>query len=155
MVKKLILVFIIILLVALLTLFVIINKEAGVEEEVIERTERQLAHPELLIEDIEPGEGESVKSGDTVVVHYVGMLEDGSVFDSSYDRGRTFSFTVGKGRVISGWEIGIENMREGGKRRLTIPPELGYGESGVRGMIPPNATIIFEIEVVEILKFGI
>jgi len=155
MVKKLILVFIIILLVALLTLFVIINKEAGVEEEVIERTERQLAHPELLIEDIEPGEGESVKSGDTVVVHYVGMLEDGSVFDSSYDRGRTFSFTVGKGRVISGWEIGIENMQEGGKRRLTIPPELGYGESGVRGMIPPNATIIFEIEVVEILKLAI
>ena len=155
MVKKLILVFIIILLVALLTLFVIINKEAGVEEEVIERTERQLAHPELLIEDIEPGEGESVKSGDTVVVHYVGMLEDGSVFDSSHDRGRTFSFTVGKGRVISGWEIGIENMQEGGKRRLTIPPELGYGESGVRGMIPPNATIIFEIEVVEILKLAI
>ena len=155
MVKKLILVFIIILLVALLTLFVIINKEAGVEEEVIERTERQLAHPELLIEDIEPGEGESVKSGDTVVVHYVGILADGSVFDSSYDRGRTFSFTVGKGRVISGWEIGIENMQEGGKRRLTIPSELGYGESGVRGMIPPNATIIFEIEVVEILKLAI
>ena len=114
-----------------------------------------MAHPELLIEDIEPGEGENVKSGDTVVVHYVGILADGSVFDSSYDKGRTFSFTVGKGRVISGWEIGIENMREGGKRRLTIPPELGYGESGVRGMIPPNATIIFEIEVVEILKFGI
>ena len=153
--KKLIPFVIIALVVVVLVLFVIINKEAGLEEEVVERTERQLAHPELLIEDIEPGEGESVKSGDTVVVHYVGMLEDGSVFDSSYDRGRTFSFTVGKGRVISGWEIGIENMQEGGKRRLTIPPELGYGESGVRGMIPPNATIIFEIEVVEILKLAI
>ena len=153
--KKLIPFVIIALVVVVLVLFVIINKEAGLEEEVVERTERQLAHPELLIEDIEPGEGENVKSGDTVVVHYVGILADGSVFDSSYDRGRTFSFTVGKGRVISGWEIGIENMQEGGKRRLTIPPELGYGESGVRGMIPPNATIIFEIEVVEILKLAI
>lgn len=148
---------IIIILAISLSLFIVfgivfltnINKEKNMEMK-IERTEIQMAHPELLIEDIKTGTGSSVKKGDKVEVNYVGTLEDGSVFDSSYDKGRTFTFTVGEQRVIPGWEIGIEGMKTEGKRRLVIPSELGYGESGVRGMIPPNATIIFEIELVGI-----
>jgi len=126
-----------------------IDKEKDNEIKV-ERTERQLAHSELLIKDIEVGIGSAVKTGDKVTAHYTGMLEDGTVFDSSYDKGRTFTFTVGQGQVIPGWEIGIEGMKKEGRRRLVIPPELGYGESGVRGMIPPNSVIIFEIELVGI-----
>lgn len=128
----------------------IMTDKSESEETKIERSELQLAHPELLIEDIEPGIGAGVKIGDKVTVHYKGELEDGSVFDSSYDKGRPFTFTVGQRRVIPGWEIGIEGMKKEGKRRLVIPPELGYGESGVRGMIPANAVIIFEIELIDI-----
>lgn len=116
----------------------------------VERTELQLAHPELKIEDLVIGKGERAEKGKKLTVHYIGKLEDGTIFDSTYDKGRTFSFVLGQGRVIQGWEIGIEGMREGGKRKLTIPPHLGYGESGVRGMIPPNSTIIFEIELIDV-----
>ena len=115
-----------------------------------ERTQLQLAHPELKIEDLVVGSGKKAERGKKLTVHYVGKLLDGTVFDSTYDKERTFSFVLGQGRVIQGWEIGIEGMREGGKRRLTIPPKLGYGESGIRGMIPPNATIVFEIELVKV-----
>ncbi len=150
--KKIILIIgLIFILVVVFVFFVIINKEEKKEESIkIERTQKQLAHPELLIEDIYPGKEKIAKEGDTVSVHYIGKLEDGTVFDSSYERGKPLTFTLGQGRVIQGWEIGIEGMREGGKRKLTIPPELGYGESGVRGIIPPNSTLIFEVELVEI-----
>jgi len=150
--KKIIIIFLISLLflvAAGIFFLTTIDKEKDNEIKV-ERTERQLAYSELLIEDIETGTGSAVKTGDKVTVHYTGMLEDGTVFDSSYDKGRTFTFTVGQGRVIPGWEIGIEGMKKEGKRRLVIPPELGYGESGVRGMIPASAVIIFEIELIDI-----
>ena len=145
---------IVILLVAGLAFLVYMAGESGYlrdeKSSQLERTERQKDHPELLIKDIETGEGPTVQSSDTVEVHYIGRLEDGSVFDSSYDKGRTFTFKLDKGRVILGWEIGVEGMKKGGKRILTIPPELAYGEGGVRGMVPPNSTIVFEIELIEI-----
>ncbi len=147
---SIILLIVIILIIVVLVFFAIIKKEKGKEVIKIERTQKQLAHPELLIEDIDPGKGKIAKEGDTASVHYIGKLEDGTVFDSSYKRGKPLTFTLGQGRVIQGWEIGIEGIREGGKRKLTIPPELGYGESGVRGIIPPNSPLIFEVELIEI-----
>lgn len=95
------------------------------------------------------GTGEMVKSGDTVQVNYAGTLEDGTKFDSSYDRGTPFSFTVGAGQVIQGWEQGLIGMKVGGKRKLIIPYTMGYGEQGM-GPIPPKATLIFEIELLKI-----
>lgn len=128
--------------------FSFINKKE--KSNKTERTELQLAHPELKIEDLVVGTGQRAEEGKKLTVHYIGKLQDGTVFDSTYDKDRTFSFVLGEGKVIQGWEIGIEGMREGGKRRLTIPPQLGYGESGVRGMIPPNSIIIFEIELLKV-----
>lgn len=104
----------------------------------------------LKIEIMKQGVGQKVQSGDTVLVHYTGTLEDGTKFDSSLDRGKPFSFTLGEGRVIAGWEQGVLGMRTGEKRKLTIAPELGYGESGAGNLIPPNATLIFEVEVLGI-----
>ena len=91
------------------------------------------------------------KVGDTVLVHYTGKLEDGTVFDSSVERGVPFSFTLGENRVIAGWEQGILGMKVGEKKTLNIPPELGYGAMGVPGVIPANATLIFDVELVDIV----
>ena len=104
----------------------------------------------LKIEDIKVGGGAEATVGDTVEMHYVGTLEDGTKFDSSRDRGQTFSFTIGEGEVIEGWEKGIPGMQVGGLRKLTIPPDMGYGRSGAGGVIPPNATLIFEVELISI-----
>jgi len=100
--------------------------------------------------DIEVGSGESPQAGQTLVVHYTGWLADGTKFDSSVDRGQPFSFTLGAGRVIKGWDEGVATMKVGGKRRLIIPPELGYGESGSPPSIPPNAELTFDVELIEI-----
>jgi len=141
---------IIIILAAVFLLAMSGNEEKIFENEPTEEQEEQKEHPDLLIEDIRKGEGSAVKAGDELTVHYQGMLEDGTVFDSSIEKEKTFTFRLGEGRVIEGWEIGMEGMREGGKRRLTIPPELAYGQGGVRDMVPPNATIVFEIELIRI-----
>lgn len=105
---------------------------------------------ELKIEDLQAGSGTEVKSGDTVTVHYTGTLEDGTKFDSSLDRGEPFTTQIGVGTVIKGWDQGIVGMKIGGKRRLTVPPSLGYGSTGAADKIPANATLIFEIELLAI-----
>lgn len=103
----------------------------------------------LKIEDQEEGTGEAVKSGDTVVIHYNGTLTNGKKFDSSYDRGEPFTTQIGVGQVIKGWDEGVVGMKVGGKRKLTIPPSLGYGDQPT-GDIPANSTLIFEVELLEI-----
>ena len=101
----------------------------------------------LQIEKLAQGNGAMPKAGDRVTVHYTGWLTDGSKFDSSVDRGQPFVFTIGRGQVIGGWDQGVATMKVGDKVRLTIPPELGYGARGAGGVIPPNATLIFEVEL--------
>ncbi|OGM25629.1 peptidylprolyl isomerase [Candidatus Woesebacteria bacterium RIFCSPLOWO2_01_FULL_39_61] len=104
----------------------------------------------LKIEDIVVGNGSEVKNGDSVSVNYIGTLTDGKEFDSSYKRGQPFEFTVGSGEVIQGWDLGLIGMKTGGKRKLTIPPELGYGERGAGADVPPNSILIFEVELLGI-----
>jgi FKBP-type peptidyl-prolyl cis-trans isomerase len=102
------------------------------------------------IQDIRGGTGPAAKVGDTVSVHYIGTLTNGTKFDSSRDRGRPFSFTLGQGRVIKGWDVGVPGMQVGGLRKLSIPAEEGYGSRGAGNAIPPNAALIFEVELLEI-----
>lgn len=104
----------------------------------------------LVKEVIEPGAGTTAAAGNRVAVHYRGTLEDGSVFDESYGRNEPLRFKLGAGQVIPGWDQGVEGMQEGEKCRLTIPPELAYGDAGAGGVIPPGATLIFEVELISV-----
>lgn len=101
----------------------------------------------LKIEDVVVGKGAEAKKGNVVSVHYTGWLTDGTKFDSSVDRGQPFEFALGQGQVIRGWDEGVDGMKVGGKRKLTIPPDMGYGAQGAGGVIPPNAVLLFEVEL--------
>jgi len=103
----------------------------------------------LQIQDLTVGTGQEVKSGDTVTVNYLGTLADGTKFDSSYDRNQSFTTQIGVGQVIKGWDEGIVGMKVGGKRKLTIPASLGYGDQAA-GSIPPNSTLVFEVELISV-----
>ena len=105
---------------------------------------------ELQIEDIKVGEGTEATSGKQVTVHYVGTLTNGNKFDSSRDRGKGFSFALGRGQVIKGWDQGVAGMKIGGLRKLTIPPELAYGDGGFGSVIPPGSTLVFEVELLSV-----
>ncbi len=105
---------------------------------------------ELIIEDLTVGSGDEAVAGKTVIVHYTGWLTNGSKFDSSKDRNDPFDFRLGAGQVIRGWDQGVAGMKVGGKRKLTIPPEMAYGSRGAGGVIPPNATLVFEVELLAV-----
>lgn len=106
---------------------------------------------ELRIEDIKVGDGKEVVKGALITTNYVGFLEDGRVFDSSYDRGKAFQCVIGTGRVIKGWDLGMMGMRVGGKRKLYVPSALGYGDREFGAFIKPNSDLIFEVELLEVL----
>jgi FKBP-type peptidyl-prolyl cis-trans isomerase FkpA len=118
--------------------------ELGIDLGAMEETESG-----LYVLDVQEGEGEEAASGDTVVVHYTGWLPNGMKFDSSRDRAEPFTFVLGEGRVIPGWEEGVAGMKVGGERRLVIPPHLGYGPIGAGDVIPPDATLVFDVELLE------
>jgi FKBP-type peptidyl-prolyl cis-trans isomerase FkpA len=105
----------------------------------------------LYVQDVQVGTGEVASAGDLVAVHYTGWLPDGTEFDSSRNRG-PFEFALGQGMVIPGWDEGVEGMREGGQRRLVIPSELAYGAQGAGGVIPPNATLVFDVELLDVRR---
>lgn len=104
----------------------------------------------LHIEDLIVGEGKQARAGCSIAVHYTGYLQDGTVFDSSLSRGIPFGFNLGAGEVIRGWDEGVQGMREGGSRKLTIPPEMAYGTRGAGGVIPSNATLVFEVQLLKV-----
>jgi len=110
----------------------------------------QITDSGLKYQDTVEGTGAVAAAGQTAVVHYTGWLTDGTKFDSSKDRNQPFSFSLGKGMVIRGWDEGVVGMKIGGTRKLTIPPQLGYGAAGAGGVIPPNATLVFEVELLEL-----
>lgn len=109
-----------------------------------------MTEAKLVIEDLKIGDGAEAKPGANVTVHYVGTLTTGQKFDSSRDRGKGFSFRLGAGQVIQGWDQGVAGMKVGGLRKLTIPPHLAYGERGFPGAIPPSSTLIFEVELLAV-----
>ncbi len=106
-----------------------------------------MTNQDMLVEELTAGTGAAAQRGHHVEVHYTGWLQDGTKFDSSHDRGEPFRFTLGAGQVILGWDDGLVGMPVGSKRRLTVPPALAYGRRGIRGVIPPNATLVFEVEL--------
>lgn len=135
--------------IVLLVAYIIIGKN---KQNVMKDTKNNPAPTQpvgLKIEEIEKGTGPAVKKGDTVVIHYKGTLENGTKFDSSYDRNQPFETQIGVGQVIEGWDLGVVGMQVGGKRKLVIPPDLGYGANAV-GPIPANSTLIFDVELVGI-----
>jgi FKBP-type peptidyl-prolyl cis-trans isomerase len=126
------------------------NKNEEKEGKAIMTMEGITTPSGLKYQELQEGQGVAAKKGDTVEVHYTGWLTDGKKFDSSVDRKQPFSFKLGAGQVIKGWDEGVAGMKVGGKRKLTIPPDLAYGARGAGGVIPPNATLVFDVELLKI-----
>jgi peptidylprolyl isomerase len=121
------------------------------EKPTVEVPADQAPSYQLELEDIEIGEGDEAASGKVVEVHYVGVSwQTGNEFDASWDRGKTFKFKLGKGQVISGWDQGVQGMKVGGRRRITIPPMLAYGKRGAGGVIGPNETLVFVVDLIDV-----
>ena len=130
-----------------------IDEKLKQDNEIVKKEDKiNITKSGLKYEDLKVGEGKEAKAGDRLSVHYTGWLKDGTKFDSSKDRGRPFSFALGAGRVIKGWDEGVAGMKVGGKRKLVIPPELGYGTRGAGNSIPPDAQLTFEVELLKINK---
>jgi FKBP-type peptidyl-prolyl cis-trans isomerase len=143
---------IIVLLVAVSTIFaglIIYNYQSN-NNSADAMTETRTLDNGLIIEDTKIGSGAEAINGKQIFMHYTGYLEDGTVFDSSLDRGEPFSFRLGSRQVITGWEQGIPGIKVGGKRKLTIPSDLAYGQEGIGGLIPGGATLIFEVEALDV-----
>jgi len=149
----------ILIIVLALALFVVIyswNKNDKTNKDmdpIIDNNDKQVSeieNNELKVEVLNEGQGKATENGDNVSVHYVGTLEDGTKFDSSVERGVPFEFNLGAGQVIKGWDLGVLGMKVGEKRKLTIPSILAYGDEARGAIIPPNATLIFEVELLEI-----
>ena len=130
-----------------LVVMLVLTFSLGVGGSMAENNQEVTTPSGLKYLDQVVGTGEVAVAGKTVNVHYTGWLENGKKFDSSVDRGQPFSFPLGAGRVIKGWDEGVQGMKVGGKRKLTIPSNLGYGPQGAGGAIPPNATLIFDVEL--------
>ncbi len=126
------------------------GEERAISGEMVFAAGEVVTRSGLKYREVKPGTGALAKAGDTVEVHYTGWLVDGKKFDSSLDRKQSFTFKLGGGQVIKGFDEGIAGMKVGGKRKLTIPPDLGYGAKGAGNVIPPNAVMIFEIELLNI-----
>jgi FKBP-type peptidyl-prolyl cis-trans isomerase len=143
--KKTIIIWAILIIVLAILIYFFVKPESAANNKLMENIQG------MKIEILKEGTGVAAKTGNTVTVNYTGTLTDGTKFDSSLNPGRTpFSFTLGENRVIQGWELGVVGMKVGEKRKLTIPPELGYGAQGTGGIIPSNATLIFEIDMLGI-----
>lgn len=130
-----------------IVMMLILTSALGVGGSMAENKQEVITASGLKYIDQVVGTGEAAIAGKTANVHYTGWLENGTKFDSSVDRGQPFSFPLGAGRVIKGWDEGVQGMKVGGKRKLTIPSDLGYGSRGAGGVIPPNATLIFDVEL--------
>ncbi len=141
---------IIFIILGALVLWVGINYAPKIEQMIINKNIPERVSEQLIKEDLVVGTGGEAKLGDTVSVHYVGTLLNGEEFDSSLDRGQPFEFTIGEGQVIKGWEQGVPGMKVGGKRKLTIPSSLAYGERSPSPKIPANSALVFEVELLEI-----
>ena len=126
------------------------NKNTNLPTPTPSATITETSMEELKIEELVVGSGAEAVSGKKITVNYSGTLTDGTKFDSSYDRGVPFSFNLGAGEVIEGWDKGFSGMKVGGKRKLTIPASLGYGSAGAGSVIPPNATLVFEVELLKV-----
>lgn len=133
-----------------LVAIIVLTLSVGVGGSMAENNQEVTTPSGLKYVDQVVGTGEAAVAGKNVSVHYTGWLESGKKFDSSVDRGQPFSFPLGAGRVIKGWDEGVQGMKVGGKRKLTIPSDLGYGSRGAGGVIPPNATLIFDVELLGI-----
>jgi FKBP-type peptidyl-prolyl cis-trans isomerase len=154
--KKSIVILVIIVILIAVAIYFLVRPESSVSQNQPQSQDQNQQTPTsydiqgMKVEILTQGSGNAAKSGDTVTVNYVGTLQNGTKFDSSIDRGQPFEFTLGQNGVIQGWELGVAGMKVGEKRKLTIPPELGYGSQGAGGIIPPNATLIFEIDLLGI-----